>query len=119
MTRAFDKAVRRKPLRSGPLFNSAELLRKSQLRVQAQPAPAAHGSTTDGLGSSGKKDDEDHQQGNGSRMHTPHPQLPEIAERPSGTSAKSSRRGALDIPSRIAAKEGEAVINPQIQFMGN
>jgi hypothetical protein len=66
-----------------------------------------------------KKDDEDHQQGNCSGMHTAHPQLPEISERPSDASAESSRRGALDIPFPIAAKEVEAVVNPQARFVGN
>jgi hypothetical protein len=57
-----------------------------------------------------KKDDKDHQQGNGSGMHTAHPPLPEIAERPIGTSAKSSRRGAVGISFHVAAKKVEEVI---------
>jgi len=66
-----------------------------------------------------KEDDQDHQQGNGSGMHTAHPELPKVSERPGDTSAKSSRRGAMDIPAPIAAKEVEAVMNPQAQFVGN
>lgn len=91
-------------------FRSQKPLRKTRLRMQAQPtAPTRNLLSMDGV-SRRKKDDKNHQQGNGSGMRTAHPPLPEIAERPSRTSAKSSRRGAVGILFHVAAKKVEEVL---------
>jgi hypothetical protein len=54
-------------------FHCKKLLWKSSLRVQAQPSPSARHLLSMDWVYRGKKDNEDHQQGNGSGMLTAHP----------------------------------------------
>jgi hypothetical protein len=61
----------------------------------------------------------DRQQGSGSGMHTEGPQLPEAPKRHCDSSTEGSRHRTLDIPFRVGAKEVEAVMNQQAQFVGN
>jgi hypothetical protein len=92
-------------------------LRESPLRLQAQVAPPArHPLSVDGVYRR-KKNNEDRQQGRGPGMPSEDPQLPQTAERPSVTSAKSSHRGTVDIPFHVAT-EIEAVVNQQAKTCG-
>jgi hypothetical protein len=75
--------------------------------------------TIDGRDLSGKKNNQDRQQANGSGMHTEHPQLPETPERHCNTSTGGSSQHAVDIPFHVAVKELEAVMNQQAQLVGN